>query len=142
MIVSEVDERFLRAVAECVAVDRVETVYLFPSLRQGPVDSGVAVVAEAVSADPERPGDGADRYTVYTATYRHTVKGRERGGWTVDVTAQADAPLHAVAAVVRGVQRRSAAVAEPETLSGPEFRSIVAVPPAEGAGADAGRDTV
>ena len=125
MIVNEVEERFLRTVAERVAPDRVETVYLFPSLRQGPIDSGVAVVAEAMLREPDQPADGMGRYTVHTATYRHTVKGRERGGWAVDVIAQADAPLEIVAAVVQGVQRRSAAITDPKMLSGAEFRSIV-----------------
>jgi hypothetical protein len=125
MILNDVEERFLRTVAERVAPDRVEMVYLFPSLRQGPIDSGVAVVAEAMLHEADQPTDGVDRYTVHTATYRHTVKGRERGGWIVEVAAQADAPLEVVAAVVQGVQRRSAAITDPKTLSGAEFRSIV-----------------
>jgi len=65
------------------------------------------------------------RFTVYRATYRHTVKGPDRGAWTVEVTAEADAPLEAVFAVVRGVQRRSAVAAEPDKLTGDEFRAIV-----------------
>lgn len=125
---SEVTERFLRAVAERVPSDRVVTVFLFPAMRQGSVDSGVAVVVQ--DRDASYGGgaapEGPHRLTVSTATYRHTVKGRERGAWAVDVVAQADAPLDAVAAVVAGVQRRSAAVAEPEELSGEMFRAIVA----------------
>jgi hypothetical protein len=137
----EIDARFLRAVAEHVAAERVAAVYLFSPIRQGPTDRGVAIVAEsAESAAGDEQPNGATRYTVYTATYRHAVKGRDRGAWAVDVTAQADAPLSAVADVVQGVQRRSAAVAEPMELSGDAFRSIVAVAasaaPTDGASSD------
>ena len=93
MPIGEIDERFLRAVADHVAAERVAAVYLFSPIRQGPTDRGVAAVAEA--AEPLEGADqprGAPRYTVYTATYRHAVKGRDRGAWAVDVTAQADAP--------------------------------------------------
>jgi hypothetical protein len=44
---------------------------------------------------------------VYTARYRLTVKGPDRGRWQVDVRAEADAPLLTVDAVVLGVQRRA-----------------------------------
>ncbi len=116
---TESETRFLREVSERLASHRVAEVFLFPTIRQGPDDSGVAVIAEAAEGV-------SDRYAVYRATYRHTVKGPERGTWAVDVTAEADAPLDAVAAVVRGVQRRSALAAEPDKLTGDAFRSIVA----------------
>ncbi len=136
---TETELRFLRAVSERVASDRVAEVYLFPALRQGPVDSGVAVVAEGeASAECSdgiaRPGS---RFAVYRATYRHTVKGPDRGAWSVEVSAEADAPLEAVFAVVRGVQRRSAVAAEPDKLTGDEFRAIVGATASEGA-ADGG----
>ncbi len=126
MSIGVIDERFLRAVAEHVAPERVAAVYLFSPIRQGPTDRGVAIVAEAAEPGDQPTGGAGARYTIYTATYRHAVKGRDRGAWAVDVTAQADAPLGAVADVVQGVQRRSAAVAEPMELSGETFRSIVA----------------
>src|ERR1700680_4916688 len=110
---TETELRFLRAVGERVATDRVAEVYLFPALRQGPVDSGVAVVAEGGEAAGGIAGGGG-RYAVYRAMYRHTVKGPDRGAWSVEVIAEADAPLNAVFAVVRGVQRRSAVAAEPD----------------------------
>jgi len=51
---TETQERFLRAIAERVPPERVVELHLFPSLRQGAVESGVAVIA----AEPERPGGG------------------------------------------------------------------------------------
>ncbi len=131
---TESETRFLREVSERLAADRVAEVFLFPTIRQGADDSGVAVIAEAAEG-------ASDRYAVYRATYRHTVKGPERGTWAVEVTAEADAPLDAVSAVVRGVQRRSALAAEPDKLTGNEFRSVVAgsgVPAAADAGAGTG----
>jgi hypothetical protein len=68
----------------------------------------------------------APRYTIYSARYRHTLKGLDRGKWEVNVTEQADAPLLTVDAVVRGVQRRSGDGDEVVRLSGDEFRTALA----------------
>jgi hypothetical protein len=38
-------DRFLAAIAERVPPDRVQAVFLFPPMRQGPVETGVAVLA-------------------------------------------------------------------------------------------------
>ncbi len=151
--VSETIERFLRAVVTRIPLERIEELHLFSPLRQGTVETGIAVVAalhvvpplevfgEAPPvADPElllageedalpapgdgAPGDGAPgvgelvegepvtgepvvRHTVYTARYRHVIKGPDRGKWEADVKAEADAPLITVETVVRGVQRRA-----------------------------------
>jgi hypothetical protein len=160
-------ERFLAAVAEQVPVDRVVELYLFRPLRQGGVESGVAVIAAAgdaaipasrtaqadgtESATIEHPinelegasagrieiatgqADGAPadvdftepRYIVFTARYRHVLKGPERGRWEVSVVAEADAPLAAVGAVVRGVQRRAGDVEPPEHITGDALRDVL-----------------
>jgi hypothetical protein len=138
--VSETAERFLRTIAERLGAERVIEVYLFPPLRQGPLESAVAVVAvddNAPSAadDVGDPARTEPRHAIYTATYRYTRKGRDRGAWAVDTVVQADAPLGAVAAVVRGVQRRSDGAglqlasgegwSDPDRLSGADFRAIV-----------------
>jgi hypothetical protein len=55
-------DRFLCAIAERIAPERVQAVFLFPPMRQGPVETGVAVlavdppapVAEVASVAPER----------------------------------------------------------------------------------------
>jgi len=68
------------------------------------------------------------RYTVYTARFRHTLKGPERGKWELAVTEEADAPLLTVDAVVRGVSRRSGEADETIRLSGDEFRAALPEP--------------
>jgi hypothetical protein len=81
----------------------------------------------AEQADP-RPVDPPARYTVYTARYRHTLKGLDRGKWEISVTEEADAPLLTVDAVVRGVSRRSGEADDTERLSGDEFRAALPEP--------------
>lgn len=113
----ETTERFLREIGERVGVDAVEEVHLFPPMRQGGVESGVAVVAATVPSQ--------ERHAVYCAHYRHTLKGSDRGKWEVEVTAEADAPLLAVDAVVRGVMKRAGEQFEPERISASSFRAIL-----------------
>src|SRR5690242_6706629 len=86
-----------------------------------------------VSADEEADGEAdvdtrPTRYTVYTARFRHTLKGPERGKWELTVTEEADAPLLTVDAVVRGVSRRSGETDETIRLSGDEFRAALPEP--------------
>jgi len=171
---TETQQRFLRAIAERVPSEQVVEVHLFPPIRQGGVETGVAVVAEdprrvpmalpvaaegngtveAASANHGEP-DGRDddaavevaeaqpsgeeddanalptRFTIHTARYRLTLKGVDRGKWEVDVVAEADAPLEAVDAVVRGVQRRAGEGAEPDRLSAEAFRDALETPLAQ-----------
>ena len=56
------------------------------------------------------------RARIVTASYRLTIKGPERGTWLVDVQEQAEAPLSAVEAVLRGVRQRSSEPADPESI--------------------------
>ena len=58
------------------------------------------------------------RHVVYTARYRLTQKGPERGKWEADVVNEADAPLLSVETVVRGVQRRAGDTSEITRYSG------------------------
>jgi hypothetical protein len=118
----ETTEKFLREIAEKVGADNVDTVHLFPPIRQGGVETGAAVIAASM---PER-----DRHTVYSASYRHTLKGPERGKWEVEVKAEADAPLVTVDLVVQGVMKRAGESFEPEKLTASEFRTIVGAEPA------------
>ena len=180
---TETQQRFLRAIAERVPSEQVVEVHLFPAIRQGGVETGVAVVAE----DPRRAPVGADfevtnpvldaaidapdvtegmaageddvvtdssdeavtesdddasapeddasptisRYIIHTARYRLTLKGVDRDKWEVDVVAEADAPLDAVDAVVRGVQRRAGEASEPDRLSADAFREALDLPLAQ-----------
>ena len=113
----ETTERFLREIADRIGAGLVEEIRLFPPLRQGGTESAVAIVAS--SADPH------PWHTVYSARYRHTLKGHDRGKWEVEVTAEADAPLVTVDEVVRGVMKRAGEPFEPERISAAAFRSIV-----------------
>ncbi len=83
-------------------------------------ESAVEDPGEAMTIVSRAP---ASRYIVYSARYRHTLKGPDRGKWEVAVTEEADAPLLTVDAVVRGVQRRSGDADETLRLSGDEFRA-------------------
>ena len=146
----ETRARFLTAIAAQLPIDRIVEIHLFAAIRQGGMESGVAVVAveptigdvptedAAASVDPEAVADDAEeiepdavaapaprRYTVYSARYRHTLKGPDRGKWETSVTEEADAPLLTVDAVVRGVQRRSGDVDEIVRLTGEELRATV-----------------
>lgn len=149
---TETRERFLRAIVADVPAERVAEVHFFQPIKQGGIESGVAVVAAwqetpAVSAPvadtpaADAPADVsvgdvsdtndsppravAERHVVYTARYRHTLKGPDRGKWETNVVAEADAPLVTVDAVVRGVQRRSGDVDDPTKMEGDEVRALV-----------------
>ena len=115
--------RFLREIAARVPASRVTELYLFPPMRQGGIETGVAVIALAVE------DEASTRQTVYTATYRLTLKGADRGKWEATLQAEADAPLLTVGAVVQGVQRRSGDEMEPERLTGAELAEFA--PPEE-----------
>ena len=208
---TETQQRFLRSIAERVPLEHVVELHLFPPIRQGGVETGVAVVAEdprrpmvapiSDAAEPPTASDGqlhddvvpsstdavaepavagtvtepaadggepvavaaagepdmvadasveqadgapaaesngdangsavAARYTIHTARYRLTLKGVDRGKWEVDVVAEADAPLDAVDAVVRGVQRRAGEGAEPDRLSTEALRDALELTPAQ-----------
>ena len=126
--VSEVAERFLRAILQRLPLSRIEEVHLFSPLRQGTVETGIAVVAarpaDVVPLEPPLPLEPSEpsepaapdeapaappvrRHEVHTARYRLVIKGPERGKWEEDLVAEADAPLITVETVVRGVQRRA-----------------------------------
>jgi hypothetical protein len=68
------------------------------------------------------------RLTIHTARYRLTLKGVDRGKWEVDVVAEADAPLDAIDAVIRGVQRRAGEGSEPDRLNAEAFRGALEAP--------------
>jgi len=117
-VMTETRERFLLAIAKEIPIEQIAEIHSFQPIRQGGVESGVAVVA---AADEAR----APRFTVYTARYRLTLKGAERGKWEASVVPEADAPLVTVDAVVRGVQRRSGDADAAERMSGDDVREIL-----------------
>lgn len=114
----ETRERFLKAIAAQVPAERIAEIHFFQPIKQGGIESGVAVVVENVGPD-------IPRMVVYAARYRLTLKGLDRGKWEVNVVAEADAPLGAVEAVVRGVQRRSGDVDDATRMDGDEVRTLL-----------------
>src|SRR5690348_14495021 len=106
-MLNETGERFLKAILERVPLERIVELHLFPAIRQGQIETGVAVVAAEPPPNLELALQPATRLEVHTARYRLTRKGPERGKWEIEVKTQADAPLESVEAVVRGVQDRA-----------------------------------
>jgi len=235
---TETQERFLRAVAARLPLDRVAEVHLFPSIRQGGVETGVAVIAveaegggdapasaevspgaalsgaalsgaegedaapdgvtdaagagegarngsaapptapaaiaepaiaepataetatagenepagaggagDSAAGAPPQHQDSADapdashrsaarhtdsppapRHTIFSARYRLTLKGPDRGRWEAEVVAEADAPLATADLVVRGVRKRTGEAAEAERVSPDALRQLAAQP--------------
>lgn len=180
MILDETRERFIKAIVAQVDVSRIAEIHFFSPIKQGGVESGVAVIAaaalqqpaepevekevepaveeesatpedpvvseeespyaDAVSEATEEPSEEAtgfdaepteaaptpiERHVIYTARYRLTLKGPDRGKWETNVTAEADAPIITVDAVVRGVQRRSGDVDDPTRMNGEEVRAAL-----------------
>jgi len=120
--VTETAERFLRAIVNDVPAGRIADLHLFPSLRQGTYETGVAVIAAwPVGADTT---EGA-RHTIYTARYRLVVKGPDRGRWEFECVAEADAPLITAETVVRGVQRRSGDLEDPVRYDAPALVHVL-----------------
>lgn len=165
-ILSEVRERFLRAIVAQVPVDRIAEIHFFQPIKQGGVETGVAVVAAWPASEPAEPTVVADeaepmppaeaeapeaapaeeaveavteeeeeeapsrepRPIVYTARYRYTLKGPDRGKWETNVVEEAEAPLVTVEAVVRGVQRRAGDAEDAVRMSGDELRAMLPEP--------------
>ena len=127
---TEAQERFLRAIADRVPAASIAELHLFPAIRQGGYETGIAVIAaEQAPLPDDTAAEAAEaiphRLIVLSARYRLTLKGPERGTWDVEVVAEADAPLVTVDAVVRGVQRRAGDVGHPERLSGEALRALL-----------------
>ncbi len=122
---NETTERFFQEIADRVGYNQVAELYLFPVIRQAGVEAATAIVA----AYPDPTVESHEpRHVVYSASYRSTVKGTDRGKWSVEINAEADAPLVTVREVVRGVVQRSGEQFQPEHISGGEFRAIVPAP--------------
>lgn len=75
------------------------------------------------AAAPRAP----ERLTIYTAHYRLVLKGPDRGKWDWGAVVDAEAPIEAVDAVVRGVQRRAGESFDAERIDGEAFRAALAL---------------
>jgi hypothetical protein len=119
LLLTETRERFLRAITAQVSPDHIAEIHFFQPIKQGGIESGVAVVA----AWP--PNIPPARHVVYTAHYRHTLRGIDRGKWESSVIAEAEAPIVTVDAVVRGVLRRAGETDDPTRLDGDQIREYI-----------------
>jgi len=133
---TETQQRFLKAIAERVTTAGVAELRLYPTVRVGPIESGVAIIAMAdggsrMADEPVAnvgPGPVHDRLSIHTAHFRMTVKGPDRGKWEFAMVHDADAPIETVESVVRGVARRAGEDGEPELLSGDDFQRAIVEP--------------
>jgi len=135
-------ERLFAEIASRLDPDRIIEVHHFAPRRQGDVESGVAVVAATRPPTEESPESAAhsdssgvssseetveeSRRAVYTASYRLTLKGPERGKWEMELRDEADAPLETIVTVVRGVQERSGEAEDADRIDAARFREIAA----------------
>jgi len=149
--------RFLSAIVAQLGAERIVELHLFSPIRQGTMETGVAVVAALPDLEPPSAQEQAQwsageeaersageavaageaaavetpaesRHVVLTARYRLTRKGADRGKWAFELAATADAPLATVDMVVRGVMYRSKDLTETERLSGEQVRVLLAEP--------------
>jgi hypothetical protein len=135
---SELAERFLTAIVDRLALERITELHLFEPMRQGGVETGIAVVAYDEAAPPlEGDVDDPRRHSVFTARYRAVLKGPERGKWETELVNEAEAPLVTVETVVRGVQRRSGDEFPPVCLDATQLAAALRRPLPERAAATA-----
>lgn len=116
-------DAMLDADAPAIASDEDRSPYADESMAA----STEAEVIEAGQDEPEfTAAPVSPRMRIMTASYRHTIKGVDRGKWSVEVQEEADAPLDAVEAVLRGVRHRSTEPADPEQVSHEALAALVA----------------
>src|SRR3972149_5989228 len=120
--------RFLTAIAGRLGADRIVELHLFSPIRQGGGLAGGAEGAGCGEGEGKDSGEGEVRLVVFTARYRLTRKGPDRGKWLFECGATADAPLATVDAVARGVTQRSKDLTETERLSGDQLRTLLQDP--------------
>ena len=107
----------LMAVAPAADADLDERPVAADNVLDEDVGAADAELVEEIAVVFEGARVLSRRLRILTASYRHTIKGVERGKWTVDVQEEADAPLEAVELVLRGVRHRSTEPADPELVS-------------------------
>jgi hypothetical protein len=91
-------------------------------------ETAADVLAERGASSQTPPRRAETRHTVFSARYRLTLKGMDRGKWECEVVAEADAPLVTVDAVVRGVRQRSGEQSDAERVSGDALRQLALQP--------------
>ncbi len=90
-------KRLAQAVAERVTLDELDGLWVFRPLRIEKKEWGTAILALAED----------DRYRIITAQYVHTIKGRERGAFSVAVREVGSGPKETLDTLVAAVPKRS-----------------------------------
>lgn len=90
-------KRLAQTVAERMALDTLDGIWVFRPLRIEKKEWGTAILAMAED----------DRYRIFTAQYQHTIKGRERGAFTVVIEEVGSGPTETLDALVAAVPKRT-----------------------------------
>ena len=90
-------KRLAQTVAERMALDTLDGIWVFRPLRIDKKEWGTAILALAED----------DSYRIFTAQYQHTIKGRERGAFTVAIEEVGSGPIGTLDALVAAVPKRT-----------------------------------
>ena len=97
-------KRLAQAVAERVTLDKLDGVWVFRPLRIERKEWGTAILALAENDRYRMSGEGAEKSS---AEYGHTIKGRERGAFSVAVREVGSGPKETLDTLVAAVPKRS-----------------------------------
>ena len=86
------------ALRQYVTPEEIARIWIFPLLRHDGREWGTAVVAKHATTE---------RFTVLTAKYMLSTRGRQRGQAKIELEEVGEGPVHVVLDVVRGVQERT-----------------------------------
>lgn len=90
-------KRLAQSVAERMPLDSLDGVWVFRPLRIDKKEWGTAILALAED----------DRYRILTAQYQHTIKGRERGAFSVVLEEVGSGPVEALDELIAAVPKRT-----------------------------------
>lgn len=90
-------KRLAQVVADEWALEGLDGVWVFRPLRIEKKEWGTAILALLEEG----------RYRILTAQYCHTIKGRERGAFSVEIKEVGSGPMEALDALVAAVPKRS-----------------------------------
>jgi hypothetical protein len=90
-------KRLAQVVTERMSLDTLDGIWVFRPLRIGKKEWGTAILALAED----------DRYRIFTAQYQHTIKGKERGAFTVAIEEVGSGPTETLDVLVAAVPKRT-----------------------------------
>lgn len=93
-------ERLAQKVAETVAPDTIDGVWVFPVLRQDQREWGTAVLTCVEGVEGERR-------RIYTARYMLQIKGKERGKFEASVEEVGSGPVEQLPVLLNDVHKRT-----------------------------------